>query len=44
MEDKIKSIIVLIADLKLTKGTGLGLDCGCVTSIVFKVLKSSVKL
>ena len=44
MKDKIRSITVLIADLKLTKGVSLGLDCGCITSIILKVLKSSVKL
>ena len=44
MEDEIKSIIVLIADPKLIKGTSLGLDCGRVTSVVFKALESSVKL
>ena len=44
MEDKIGFIIVLIVDLKLIKGASLGLDCGCVISVVFKVLKSSTKL
>ena len=44
VEDKIKSITVLIADLKLTKGASLGSDCSCVTSIVFKALESSAKL
>ena len=44
VEDKIGSITVLIADLKLTKGAGLGLNCGCVISIVFKALEFSAKL
>ena len=44
MEDKIKSITALIADLKLTKGTSLGLNYGCITSMVLKALESSVKL
>ena len=44
MENKIKSIIALIADLKLTKGTSLGSDCGHITSIVLKALKFSAKL
>ena len=44
MEDEIRFIIVLIADLKLTKGTGLGLDCGYIISVVFKALKFSAKL
>ena len=44
MEDKIGFIIVLIVDLKLTKGTSLGLDCSYITNIVLKVLKSSIKL
>ena len=44
MEDKIGFITILIADLKLTKGTGLGLNCSRVTSVVFKALESSVKL
>ena len=44
MEDKIKSIIVLIADPKLIKSTSLDSNCGRVTNIVFKALKSSTKL
>ena len=39
-----KFLIALIADLKLTKGASLSSDCSCITSIVFKVLESSVKL
>ena len=44
MENKIKSIIILIADLKLTKDTSLGLDCGHITNIVLKALESFTKL
>ena len=44
MEDEIKFIIVLIADLKLIKGVNLGLGYGYITSIVFKALVSSAKL
>ena len=44
MENKIRFIIVLIVDLKLTKGAGLGLDCSYITNIVFKALESSIKL
>ena len=44
MENKIRFIIILIADLKLIKGTSLGLNCGCVTSVVLKALESSIKL
>ena len=40
MEDEIGSITALIADPKLTKGAGLGLDCGCVTSVVLEALES----
>ena len=44
MEDEIGFIMALIADPKLTKSAGLGSGCGRVTSVVFKVLKSSTKL
>ena len=44
MEDEIRFIIILIADLKLTKSTSLGLGYSYITNIIFKVLVSSTKL
>ena len=44
VKDKIGFIIVLIANLKLTKGTSLGLGCSCITRVILKALKSSIKL